>query len=74
MAGIPELLAGGEAGVLIKPGDRHGLRSELDALLDHEPRRRELGTRARAYVEERFDARKRVPELIDLLRGVANRQ
>jgi len=74
MAGIPELLAGGEAGVLVRPGDREELRRELNALLDDEQRRRELGARARAHVEEHFDARKRVPELIELLRGVASRQ
>jgi glycosyltransferase involved in cell wall biosynthesis len=71
MAGIPELLAGGEAGVLIAPGDREALRRELDALLDDDGRRRDLGARARAHVEAHFDARKRVPELVELLRGVA---
>jgi glycosyltransferase involved in cell wall biosynthesis len=60
--------------VLVEPGDGEGLRRELWALLDDETRRRELSGRARAHVEERYDARKRVPELIELLRGVAGRR
>jgi glycosyltransferase involved in cell wall biosynthesis len=74
VAAIPELVAVGAAGVLVKPGDREGLRRELWALLDDEARRRELSERARSHVEERYDARKRVPELIELLRGVAGRR
>jgi glycosyltransferase involved in cell wall biosynthesis len=71
VAAIPELVADGAAGVLVKPGDREGLRRELWALLDDEARRRCLSERARSHVEKRYDARKRVPELIELLRGVA---
>ena len=70
MAGIGELLGEGSAGILVSPGDKEALRRELSALLDNDERRRELGVRARAHVEEHFDARKRVPELIDLLRSV----
>jgi len=72
MAGIGELLGDGAAGVLIEPGDHVALKRELTALLDDGERCRDLGSSARAYVEENFDARKRVPELIELLRGVAN--
>jgi glycosyltransferase involved in cell wall biosynthesis len=70
VAAIPELLADGNAGVLVQPGDSEELRRELWALLDDEERRSELSERGRAQAEEHYDARKRVPELIELLRGV----
>jgi glycosyltransferase involved in cell wall biosynthesis len=71
MAGIGELLGNGAGGVLVEPGDDAALKRELSALLDDEARLGELRSRARTHVEQNFDARKRVPELIELLRGVA---
>jgi glycosyltransferase involved in cell wall biosynthesis len=71
MAGIPELLADGEAGVLLQPGDREGLRRALTELLEDEGRRRELGERGLARIRENYDAARQVPLLFDMLREVA---
>jgi glycosyltransferase involved in cell wall biosynthesis len=73
MAGIPELLDGGAAGVLIRPGDRDALRRSLTGLLGDESRRRELGQRGLDHVRERYDAAQQVPRLFDLLREVSAR-
>jgi glycosyltransferase involved in cell wall biosynthesis len=74
IGGISELLDGGNAGVLVRPGDRDGLRRELFGLLDDEQRRRELGARARAYVEESYDAAKQGAILLELLSDVSKRR
>jgi glycosyltransferase involved in cell wall biosynthesis len=71
MAGIPELLGGGNAGVLIQPGDRDALRRSLSELLGDEERRRELGQRGLEHVRERYDAARQVPLLFGLLREVS---
>lgn len=42
---LPELLAGG--GIFVRPGDDAGLLAAMRELLGNEPRRRELGARAR---------------------------
>jgi glycosyltransferase involved in cell wall biosynthesis len=74
IGGISELLDGGNAGVLVRPGDRDGLRRELFGLLDDEQRRRDLGARARAYVEESYDAAKQGAILLELLSDVSKRR
>lgn len=73
IGGISEQLGDGSAGVVIPVGDREALRSAVRDLLDDEGRRRELGERGLAYVRERYDARKQIPLLFDLLREVADR-
>ena len=71
MAGIPELLDQGRAGVLIQPGDRDALRRSLTELLDDASRRADLGQRGLEYVREHYDAARQVPRLFDLLREVS---
>lgn len=71
IAGIPEIMGHGAGGPLIQPGDREGLRRELYRLLDDADHRHEVGERALAHVRERFDARRNVPAMLDLLSGVA---
>jgi glycosyltransferase involved in cell wall biosynthesis len=64
---IPEML-GGVAGLVVRHRDVTALREALDWLLGDEDLRRKLGTRGRALCEEKFDASRQVPLLIDLLR------
>ena len=54
--GIAEMLEGGEAsgGIVVPPGDACALADALGRVLDDERLRRELGTRARRRVEQRF--------------------
>jgi glycosyltransferase involved in cell wall biosynthesis len=69
---IPELLDDGRAGVLVDHGDRRGLRDALTALLDDPSRRTELGARARARCEARYDARRQFPALAEHLRQLVD--
>ena len=69
VAGLPEALEGG-CGVLVEPRDSSALAYGLSAmLLCHPAGRRALADRARARVEERFDARRNGAALAALLRN-----
>ncbi len=65
---IPDLLDDGRAGALIAHGDRRALREALDVLLADAPARDQLAARARERCEQRYDARRQVPKLIEQLR------
>jgi len=69
VGGIPDMLAGGHAGVIVPHGDRRALGDALRALLDSPERRSELGGRARARCEEHYDAQRQFPILIEHLRN-----
>jgi glycosyltransferase involved in cell wall biosynthesis len=68
VGGIPDMLAGGEAGVLVDHGDRAALREALLALLGDPQRRRQLGDAERRRCEARYDARRQFGVLADHLR------
>jgi len=70
VGGIPDLLADGDAGVLVAHGDRDALRATLLELLADPARRAELGTAARLRCEANYDARRQFPLLIEHLRSV----
>jgi glycosyltransferase involved in cell wall biosynthesis len=67
---IPELLGEGEAGLVVKPGDRDALGSALDKVLDDHEVRRGLGAAGRRRCEQHYDSRMQVPLLFELLRQV----
>ncbi len=67
---IPDLLEEGRAGTLIEPGDDRALGESLRALLDDGARRADLAARARERCEERYDARRQVPALIERMRAL----
>ena len=71
IGGIPDLLDGGRAGVLVPHGDRRALREALDGLLAEPQARELLAGRARERCEQRYDARHQVPQLIEQLRRLA---
>ena len=54
VGGVPEVVADGETGLLVPPGDRAALFSSIDRLLSHEPRRRAMGEAARRRAEAAF--------------------
>lgn len=62
---IPDLLDEGRAGMLVPAGEPRALRDALHSLLDDDAKRESLATRARARCEERYDARKQLPALIE---------
>jgi glycosyltransferase involved in cell wall biosynthesis len=55
VGGVPELVAGGETGMLVPPGDPEALAAALRALLDDAERRRALGAAGRRRAEAHFD-------------------
>jgi glycosyltransferase involved in cell wall biosynthesis len=71
IGGIPDMLGGDEAGVLVDHGDRRALREALLALAHDPDRRRRLGDAARRRAEERYDARRQFAALAGLLREAA---
>ena len=73
VGGIPEVLDGGRAGILVEPRDRSALRSALGRLLADEALRAELAARGRARCEERYDARRQAVRLLELMRAAASR-
>jgi glycosyltransferase involved in cell wall biosynthesis len=65
---IPDLLDEGRAGILVDPGDGRRLGEALARLLGDADLRRELAGRGRERCEERYDARRQVPLLIERMR------
>jgi glycosyltransferase involved in cell wall biosynthesis len=69
--GIPEVVADGETGLLVPWDGQESFAEAVIALLADEPRRREMGLKARALAEERFDARRWAERLYEVYAGVA---
>lgn len=68
VGGIPDMLAGGGAGVLVEHGDPAALREALLGLLGDADRRRRLRLAARERVEVDYDARRQFAVLAGHLR------
>jgi alpha-maltose-1-phosphate synthase len=66
-AGVPEVVADGETGILFDVGDDDALAAALLRLLDDRDLRRRLGTAGRRRVLERFDARVTTAALLEVL-------
>jgi glycosyltransferase involved in cell wall biosynthesis len=67
VGGIPEIVAPGDTGFIVAPGDGHGLGDALEAFVSDPQRSTAMGLRGRARVEERFDAKKTAERLGSLL-------
>jgi glycosyltransferase involved in cell wall biosynthesis len=63
---IPSMLDGGEAGVLLKPGDNEGLAEALCALIESEADRRRLAKAGRYRVEVCYDYARMRQEVLKL--------
>ncbi len=73
LAGIEELVAHEQSGLLVPPGDADALAAALRRLLADAGLRRRLATRAREVIEERFDLRLNFARLRqELLNVLAN--
>ena len=68
VGGIPDMLEGGRAGVLVPYGDRGELARALDGLLADPDRRAQLAERARLRCEEHYDVRKQIVRFEGYLR------
>jgi glycosyltransferase involved in cell wall biosynthesis len=65
-SGIPEVIEDGLTGLLVPPQDVGALASALARLLDDPDLRQRLGRRGRRQIEERFDIRTNVSQLVEL--------
>lgn len=74
VGGIPEIVAEGESGHLIAPGDGRALLAAISPLLDDGARRRAFGRRGRELVEQRFDARKTSERMLQLLGEISGKR
>jgi glycosyltransferase involved in cell wall biosynthesis len=74
VGGIPEIVAPGRNGFLIKAGDSAGLDDSLRLLLDSPRLRVEIGGRARATVRERFTEDIMVDRVEALFKTLARRE
>jgi glycosyltransferase involved in cell wall biosynthesis len=70
VGGIADLLDGGRAGILVDDGHERQLGEALARLLSDVELRRELAGRARERCEQRYDASRQVPLLVERLRGL----
>lgn len=73
VGGMPEMVDGGQAGLLLADDSDLTLRDAIAGLLDDDPSRRALGERARARVRDRYDVKTTANRLLDLVRD-AGRQ
>ena len=62
--GLPEIVADEDSGILVPSGDVDALTGALDRLVSDPALRARMGRRGRAIVEERFDIRVRVRQII----------
>jgi glycosyltransferase involved in cell wall biosynthesis len=62
IGGIPEILEGGRAGILVPPKDVDALAKAIVELARDEKKRAELSDYGRKLVAERFDIRRTVRE------------
>ena len=69
IGGIPNMLDGGRAGVLVGHGDCAGLADAVRTLLADPARRAELGALAHRRCEQRYDQRRQFLRLIEHLRA-----
>jgi len=69
---VPEILADGENGYLVSPGDAEGLARALGSLSDDGELRRRFGNEARRQVERAFTLRDKAAEFVEYLEAVVN--
>jgi len=69
VGGIPDVISNGETGYLIEVDDASALTSSLETLVSDGARRGEMGTKARARAEARFDSRVTARQLFEFVRS-----
>lgn len=71
--GVPEIMADGETGLLVPPGDPAALAQALRGLLNDRSRAEQLAAAGRACAEERFTVDAMVQEMTRAMEEVARR-
>lgn len=70
VGGVPELVVGGETGLIVEPEDPAALAEALDSLAADPARRRELGRRGRARVLDEFTPERMANRTVALYRDL----
>ncbi len=70
---IPEMVAEGETGLLVPPGDVAALRAAIETLLDRPERRGQMGDVARRVAETDYDSRHNCHRLLDVIKAATDR-
>ena len=68
---VPEMVTDGVCGRIVEPGDDDGLLTAITDLLDDPERRRSMGAAAQRRQRDRYDMRRAVDELLEVLRRAA---
>jgi len=68
--GVRSVVTDGQDGLLVRPGDVDDLAEKIRMLLDDPQRRREMGERGRAKVEEKYAWPKIIPKLVSVYEEV----
>ncbi len=68
VGGVADLVGHEEGGLLVSPREREELSSAIQRFLDYPSLAGDLGERARARCEERYDGHERGQELIEMMR------
>ncbi len=72
--GVPEIVAGGETGLLVPAGDVGALAGAVDRLLDDAELRSRMGAAGRARAAERFDPAEHARAVVGVYDGVVRSQ
>ena len=70
VGGIPEAVDHGETGLLVDPGDVHGLSRSIGTLLSDANRRLKMGVQGRRTVQRRFSWRRSAEALVEVFETV----
>jgi glycosyltransferase involved in cell wall biosynthesis len=73
VAGVPELVADGQAGLLVPPGDADALQAAIVTLMADGATRDRMGAAGRAAVRAGFDSRIEAARLAALVLGAVAR-
>jgi glycosyltransferase involved in cell wall biosynthesis len=69
---VPEIIAHGETGLLVEPGDVDGLRSALEQLMASAELRARMGRAARRKIEGNADPDRHRQRLVRIIRELAH--
>jgi glycosyltransferase involved in cell wall biosynthesis len=74
VGGVPECVLEGGTGLLVQPDDEVGLVQAVVQLLQQPETRRQMGRRAREFVQERFTIDKIAPKYLEFYQQVRERR
>ncbi len=70
VGGLPELIQDGQTGILVPPKDVHALAGAIIHLLQNKEYAKDMGLKARKFIEENFSMERMVKETIDVYQTV----